>query len=130
MVAANAALASYTPDKDSRGHGLTLTNKHTTGTVTSYGDPHVPIAFANVHNMEKLKQEKGKGGSSSNPIAAIPINIVPKKKVKKKPQVNPVEAQFHFDKVAASSDERYKQQKHAAVPVMKPALQPGPDNRL
>ncbi|KAI3460559.1 hypothetical protein Pfo_017222 [Paulownia fortunei] len=110
---------------DSRDHGFTLTSKPVLSAAVAHGAVRVPVTFANGPNVDKLKQEKMKGSSSSNPIDVIPSNVLPKKKVKRKPNAEVVEAQFRLEKLVVSQvEERPKHHKPVAVPLTKSNLQP------
>ncbi|KAG8378224.1 hypothetical protein BUALT_Bualt08G0115500 [Buddleja alternifolia] len=79
------------------------------------------VPFANIPKVDKPKQERVKGSSSSNPIDGMATDtLLPKKKVKRKPKVQTVESQFRLEKV----EEKNKQHKHVAGPLPKSNIQP------
>lgn len=111
---------------DSRDHGSTLASNPVLSAAAGHVAAHVPVVSANGPIVDKPKQEKmKKGSSSSNPTDMMPSNVLPKKKVKRKPNPDVVEAQFRLEKLVVSQGEkRPKQHTHLAVPLTKSNLQP------
>ncbi|KAL6492910.1 hypothetical protein OROGR_032669 [Orobanche gracilis] len=99
--------------EDIRGHDVMLnpadshnhasspsTKKPVLSATVSQGTAYVPV-IANVPNMDKPKIERIKGSPVDNPL-----NVIPKKKVKRKSNIDMVEAPLHIDKAA---EEKHKQ---------------------
>ncbi|KAL3840045.1 hypothetical protein ACJIZ3_024636 [Penstemon smallii] len=110
-----------------RGEAISVTHASSTlsSKPVSNAAAPVPVASADGPSVDKPKQEKAKGSSSSNPVDAIPINALLKKKIKRKANVEAIEAQFRLEKVAVSqSDEKQKHHKHVTVPSTKSNLEP------
>ncbi|KAI3464559.1 hypothetical protein Pfo_021222 [Paulownia fortunei] len=126
--AINVNLALHIHEKllpDSRDHSSPLTSKPVLSAAVSQAAARVPVPFANVPNVDKTKQERVKGSPSSKPIDVVPMDVLPKKKVKRKSNTEMVEAQFRLEKLVVSqAEERHKHHKHVAVPLPKSNLQP------
>ncbi|KAL0365912.1 UNVERIFIED_CONTAM: Ubinuclein-1 [Sesamum radiatum] len=101
-----------------------LTSKHILSAAMGQGAGLLPVAFANGSNIDKLKQAKKNGSSSKGPIPAMPSGVLPKKKVKRKPNAEANEAQFSLEKLVSQGEERRKHPKHVALPLTKSNLQP------
>lgn len=87
----------------------------------------MPTTSANGPKMDKPKKEKLKSSSSSNPVDSTPSDVLlPKKKVKRKPNAADVETQFRPEKMPVSKvEEGKKHHKQAAAPLTKSSnLQP------
>ncbi|KAL0351528.1 UNVERIFIED_CONTAM: Ubinuclein-1 [Sesamum calycinum] len=103
---------------------LPLTSKPVLSAAVSPA-ARMPVPLANSQNVDKLKQERLKGSSSSNPVDAVPTDVLPKKKIKRRPNSEIVEAQYRLDKHEVSQvEERHRHHKHMAVPLPKSDLQP------
>ncbi|KAL2232345.1 UNVERIFIED_CONTAM: Ubinuclein-1 [Sesamum indicum] len=103
---------------------LPLTSKPVLSAAVSPA-ARMPVPLANSQNVDKLKHERLKGSSSSNPVDAVSTDVLPKKKVKRKPNSEIVEAQYRLDKLEVSQvEERHRHHKHMAVPLPKSDLQP------
>ncbi|KAK6114930.1 hypothetical protein DH2020_007199 [Rehmannia glutinosa] len=111
----------------SDSHYSPLTSKPVLSATVSQGASRAPVLLANVTNMDKPTVERVKGSSSSNPLDAVPMDVLPKKKVKRKPNTDMVEAQFRREKVVVSqSEEKHKHHKHVAN--FQPAAPSGSEN--
>ncbi|PIN22029.1 hypothetical protein CDL12_05274 [Handroanthus impetiginosus] len=106
-------------------HTSHLTSKPFLSAAVSQSAARVPVHSANVLNVDKPKQERVKASSTSSPIDAVAMDALPKKKVKRKPNSEMAEPQFHLDKLVAShAEERHKHLKYVAAPLPRPNPQP------
>ncbi|XAR49592.1 hypothetical protein NMG60_11032844 [Bertholletia excelsa] len=126
------AQPQYTPEKvvgiaDSGNHGLTSISRQVPIATTANSTVRLPNAATNGPNLERLKQEKVKGDSSSNANDLRPVDMLTKKKVKRKPELELAEAPIRPEKLAsAQGEERHKSShKQVAVPLQKPSLSLG-----
>lgn len=118
--------ALHIPEKimsESRDHASPLMTKLVQSAAVSQPEPYVPLPVASVHNVDKPKQEREKANPNSNPPDAVPVEVLPKKKVKKKQNLDAAEAQLRLEKVP-EIEEKHKHHKHIAVPP-KSNVQPG-----
>ncbi|KAK4387333.1 Ubinuclein-1 [Sesamum angolense] len=125
--AMNVTQAQHIHEKklsDSRDQVSSLTSKPILGTAVAQGAGLLHVTFANGSNIDKLKQAKKNGSSSKGPIPAMPSEVLPKKKVKRKPNAEVNETQFCLEKLVSQGEERRKHPKHAALPLTKSNLQP------
>ncbi|GER38736.1 wound-responsive family protein [Striga asiatica] len=68
-----------------------------------------PVALAHGPKVDKRKEEMAKASTNGNPVNAVASNSVPKKKMKKKPNPEALDAQVRLEKLALSiTDERPK----------------------
>ncbi|KAL8482227.1 hypothetical protein ACS0TY_028399 [Phlomoides rotata] len=103
-------------------HVSPLTSKPVLSASVSQAAAYVHAPIANVPNVDKPKQERVKASHNSNSFDTVLVDLLPKKKVKKKPNLDMGEAQFRLEKVVApQAEERHK---HVAAPPPKPNLQP------
>lgn len=101
-------------------HSSTSTNKPVSSSAAVNASARMPVSLANGFDVDRLKQEKLKGVSSSSvdPRAA---DAVPKKKIKRKQESEFGESQFHSEKLTtAQAEEKKKTNKHTACPPPKP----------
>ncbi|XP_060198306.1 ubinuclein-1-like [Lycium barbarum] len=97
-------------------HSSTSANKPVSNTAAVNASARVPVSLANGSDVDRLKQEKLKGvsGSSVDPRAA---DALPKKKIKRKQELELGENQFHAGKLtSAQAEEKNKTNKHTACP--------------
>ncbi|KAL2497172.1 wound-responsive family protein [Abeliophyllum distichum] len=78
-----------------------------------------PVTLANGPNADKPKPEKLKG-NSSNSVDTRTKNVSPRKKLKRKPEMELVEARFQPEKPTAASreEDRHKHHKQLAIPTV------------
>lgn len=106
-------------------HVSPLTSKPVLSASISQAAAYVPAPVPNVHNVDKPKQEKAKASQNSNSFDTVLVDLLHKKKVKRKPNSEMAEAQFRMEKaVAPQAEERHKQHKHVAAPPPKLNLPP------
>ncbi|CAA0820748.1 Unknown protein [Striga hermonthica] len=68
-----------------------------------------PVALAHGPKVDKRNEEMAKTSTNGNPVDAVTSNSVPKKKLKKKPNPEALDAQVRLEKLALSpTDERPK----------------------
>ncbi|XP_075518968.1 ubinuclein-1-like isoform X1 [Primulina tabacum] len=108
---------------DSRDHSTTSTSKSNLNASVAHPATCAPVSSGDIQDADKAKREKTKGNSSRNPVDAGPTNILPKKKVKRKPEAEMVEGQLHPEKVPPQAGERHKHKKPVATPVTKSNIQ-------
>ncbi|XP_073140641.1 ubinuclein-1 isoform X2 [Henckelia pumila] len=101
---------------DSRDHSATSTSKSNLNAAVAHPATcaPVPVSSGNPPDVDKARQEKAKGNSSRNPVDSGPTDILPKKKVKRKPDSEVVEGQLHPEKVPQAG-ERHKHHKPMAA---------------
>lgn len=90
--------------------------------AVSETEPYIPVPVSSVPNIEKPKQERIK---ASNPNDAMAMEVLPKKKLKKKQNTDSVEAQLRLEKTPEEAEEKHKHHKHITVAPPKSSLQPG-----
>lgn len=106
------------PLSDSHDHVSPLMGKLAQSAAVSQTEPYVPVPVASVPNVDKLKQERVKASLNSNSTDAVPVEVLPKKKVKKKQNPDAVEAPVRFEKVL-EAEEKHKHHKNVAAPPSK-----------
>ncbi|KAH6782630.1 hypothetical protein C2S51_007923 [Perilla frutescens var. frutescens] len=109
---------------DSRDLASPLMTNLVQSAAVSLSEPYVPVPVASFPNVDKPKQERLKASPNNLPIDAVPVEVLPKKKVKKKQNADAVEAPLRLEKVS-EAEERHKHHKQVAVPPSKSNLQPG-----
>ncbi|KAJ7959177.1 Wound-responsive family protein, putative isoform 1 [Quillaja saponaria] len=100
---------------ESGSHGFPSLNKPVSNmTSTAVRDPSPSIM--NVPMVDRVKQEKIKGGSSNSPDdVRVPDGTLTKKKVKRKPELEVEGAHFPPEKLSSQQgDERHKSLKQSA----------------
>ncbi|KZV16556.1 bromodomain adjacent to zinc finger domain protein 2B-like [Dorcoceras hygrometricum] len=102
-----------------RDHAATSTSKSNVSAALAHPATCAPVSSGNIQDMDKARQEKMKGNSGRNPVDAGPTDILPKKKVKRKPDSEMVEGQLHPEKVPPQAGERHKHHKPMAAPSLK-----------
>ncbi|XP_057795682.1 ubinuclein-1-like isoform X3 [Salvia miltiorrhiza] len=115
---------------ESRDHASPLLTKLVHSAAVSLPEPYVPFPVASVPNVDKPKQERVKASPNSNPTDAVPVEVLLKKKVKKKQNIDAAEAQLRIEK-APEAEEKTKHHKHITVPPklnLQPGAQSGSDN--
>lgn len=114
----NSVPQQYMQEKlvpDSSDHGLAPVSKPVSSNATAGVAAKLPTSVLNGSGVDWSKQDKTKGtGSSSADIQAKDTSLT--KKVKRKPETIPGEAQFRLDKLPSiQCEEKYKPQKQPVV---------------
>ncbi|XP_073063500.1 ubinuclein-1-like isoform X3 [Primulina eburnea] len=119
----------HLPEKmsiDSRDHSATSTSKSNLNATVAHPATCAPVSSGNIQDVNKARQEKAKGNSSRNSVDSGPTDILPKKKVKRKPDSEVVGCELLPEKVPPQAGERHKHQKPMTAPVTKSNLQLAP----
>lgn len=120
VESASSAHPQHTRERsstDSGSHILPSTNKSISRTTAAA--VRIPSPSSNVSSLDRLKQEKLKG-ISSNAMDEIKMadGLLPKKKVKRKPEMELAESHFRPEKLPLQlGDDRHKSMKqHVNLP--------------
>ncbi|KAL1543785.1 ubinuclein-1-like isoform X1 [Salvia divinorum] len=119
--------ALHIPEKvlpESHDHASSLMAKLVQSAAAYQPEPYVPLPVASNSSVDKPKQERVKASANSNLTGAMPVEALPKKKVKKKQNLDAAEAQLRLEK-APEAEEKHKHHKPTAVPPPKSNPQPG-----
>ncbi|XP_042040487.1 ubinuclein-1-like isoform X1 [Salvia splendens] len=108
---------------ESHDHASSLMAKLVQSAAVSQPEPYVPMPVVSNSSVDKPKQGRVKASPNSNLTGAMPVEVLPKKKVKKKQNLDAAEAQLCLEK-APEAEEKHKHHKPTAVPP-KFNLQPG-----
>ncbi|XP_015165836.1 uncharacterized protein [Solanum tuberosum] len=101
-------------------HSSTSTNKPVSSSASVNASARMHVSIANGSDVNRLKQEKLKGGSGSSGDPRGP-DAVPKKKMKRKHESELGESLFHSEKLtSAQAEEKNKTNKHTGCPTPKP----------
>ncbi|KAA8538401.1 hypothetical protein F0562_028053 [Nyssa sinensis] len=129
VEASSIAQPHYVQEKlatDSGNHGLNSLDRTVSNTTSSTTAVRLPSTLMNGPSLDRPKQEKVKG-NSGNTNDMRTVDALTKKKVKRKPELELGEAQFHPEKLtSAQGEERHKPPKQVAGILQKPNLQLAP----
>lgn len=108
---------------ESHDHASSLMAKLVQSAAVSEPEPYVPMPVVSNSSVDKPKKDRVKASPNSNLTGAMPVEVLPKKKVKKKQNLDAAEAQLRLE-TAPEAEEKHKHHKPTAVPP-KFNLQPG-----